>query len=131
MATANITRLSWGNKHFLALTQRGNRTLAVLKLKKDNGAQRIPVSLPPEVTLQQVVDAWEAQERQWVEIYLDEGSPYIATRVIWLPQGSIVWHVFHLNDAPSDGCAYNANLTKEAWEATGFGKIVVYEDDEA
>lgn len=130
MPTTDITKLSWGNKHFLALQQRENRTLAVLRLKKDHGAQRIPISLPRDITLQQVTDAWEAQGRQWVEIYLDEGNPFIATRVIWLPQGSIVWHVFHLNDAPADGCAYNSNLTKEGWEATGFGKIVVYEDDE-
>lgn len=124
MTTTARRRLTWGNKHSLTLLDNATRTLANLNLVKDKGEQKVPISLPHAVNADMIEKAWLAQGKNWIEIVLAEGSPFLAVRVIWLPKGSIVWFTFHLFDAPFDGCSYT-DLTKETWDSTRIGKLVL------
>ncbi len=116
--------LTWGKPHSFVAQQRPKRIMAALKIVKPSGTQRISLSLPRNVSIGQISDAWNAQGNHWDEISLAEGNPFLAVRVIWLPKGSIVWHVFHVNDEPVDGCSYTS-LTKEKWEVTGLRKLIL------
>lgn len=118
MATIPVTTLTWGNTHSILLQQREKRAVATLKIVKPNGTQKIPIALPSHVTVADVITAWEKQGKKWDEIEESAiGKFFTARRAIWLPDGSIIWNVMHINDAPFDTCGYT-ELTQEKWGMT-------------
>lgn len=117
-----VTRLTWGNTHSLILSQRPKRALATLKIVKDGVVQNIPIALPKDLTVEEVVEAWRSQGKKWDELETTVASPvskrFTALRVIWLPKGrSIVWNVLHIDNRPYDTCGVT-ELTQEKWGKT-------------
>lgn len=111
--------LRWGNDHSLVMLQKPDKAMATLKVVKPNGSQNIPISLPEHVTVAMVMEAWERQGSAWHELLCINSKPFLAVRVIWLPQGAIMWNVLHVNDVPCDTCGY-VPLTKDMLKGTGF-----------
>lgn len=108
------TTLNWGMPHSLKLQPRGGGLKATLHLTKTNGTQSLHITLTPPVTIEAILQAWQAQGEKWDEIILCQQPVFIARRMIWLPTGALAWDVFHFNDAPYDTFGY-VPLTREAW----------------
>lgn len=93
-------------KHWLAFSPLPDTvvgmTLHLVKARE----QTLLLRLPEGITLEQINAAWEAQGKVWIDVWVCQGSPFVACRMIQLPkQMAIVWHVFHVNDVPFDSCA--------------------------
>ncbi len=114
--------LTWpGVNHSLVLTQKDGLT-AVLKLVKDKGPQDIPISFPPGITLAMVEAAWKDQGENWFELIKLPGTPFVAIRVIWLPNDQcLMWTVVHIDGGAHDACSF-APLTRADWK---FGALKV------
>lgn len=122
MATIPVTTLTWGNAHSLVLQQREKRAVATLKIMKPNGKQKIPIALPSDLTVEEIVEAWRSQGEKWHELEVTPESPvskrFAALRVIWLPKGRcIMWNVLHIDNKPYDTCGVT-ELTPETWGKT-------------
>ena len=110
--------LRWGNApHWLELSETPDGIDAVLHVRKPNGEQDLEAHFPPEVTLAMVQEAWAAQDNAWHEVFEMKGQPYLAVRMIWLPNGCVIWNVFHHNDVPSDSFGYSA-MTRDQFAAS-------------
>lgn len=115
--------LRWGNAHSLVMVQKPERALAALKIVKANGEQRIAIALPRTITVLEIYTAWKRQDEKWDELLCVNGNPFLAIRVIWLPQGAIVWNVLHTNETSFDTCGFTA-LRKEMLVGTGFERAL-------
>lgn len=99
--------LTWGGMpHTFTLSEGKHTLVGTFVVSKPRGKQTMVVRFPKGITLRQVVDAWEAQGKQWVELgrIQNDSQPFLATRVINLNGWRIVWYVFHESDAPYDAC---------------------------
>lgn len=99
--------LTWGGmKHWFRLMQDGMGVHGTLAIIKDNGTQVIPVVFPECITVDVILEAWEKQRNNWLDLYTPVrlGNLFAVTRVIDLGDCRILWHVLHINDCPQDAC---------------------------
>ena len=122
------TKLSFGpgNRHSFRFTEGQDHIVrGVMHLRKDRGSQDIPSvsllphgqSLPPDVTIPMIDQAWEEQQGKWEELFVWPGPPFIAVRALFLGDTGycILWHLLHAGDAPYDAWSL-VHLTREEWE---------------
>lgn len=105
----NPGTLTWpGTQHSLEFRKRETGLLATMNVVKPNGTQKIEFDLPPNVSLDHVLRAWELQGKKWEDVYVLQGAPvFIAVRVIRLdPYGGIFWFVHHVDNTPDDRCFF-------------------------
>lgn len=102
-----MLRLTWGADHSLSFVQTEPAGgWGTLHLRKPGGDQDIAFSgLESKLTVAKLEAAWNEQGKQWDELFLFQGPPFIALRAIWLPdRWCILWSVFHFDSAPHDVC---------------------------
>lgn len=97
-----------GSPHVLHLRHSGKRILGTFTITKAGAPpQEINIIFPEDISIQEVLSAWNRQEKKWEQLPREEarpGEPYIAIRVIRLKDWTIKWDVYHQNDCPYDGC---------------------------
>jgi hypothetical protein len=109
--------LQWGNDHSLVLIGNERVHCCSLNVVKPSDRQEINFALAAGTTTETVLESWKAQGEQWIELELSSKEPFVARRVIWLPDGSIMWNILHIDNKPYDTCGYT-KLTKEIWNAS-------------
>ncbi len=105
--------LTWGSPHSFRLVENQGELRGTLMIRMRGGNQTIDVPLA-RVSLSQIETSFAAQKNHWKHLYVKQGNPYIAVRVIRLPgRKCIVWYLYHENDSPADSCVLLENVEDE------------------
>jgi hypothetical protein len=110
-----LLELRWpGVRHridFYARSDDGGGSEATFFVEKDHGSQQMIFLVPSTVSVEDIRAGWEAgcarsgSRYGWEDLFTFKGSPFVAFRVIWLPNGlAIVWYVIHVGGKPHDAC---------------------------
>lgn len=119
-------RLTWnGAKHEVLFGLQAERVFGKLYLRKQGGSQGIDFQMPYGVTIEDIRTAWQLQNQHWRELFVYKDGPFVAVRAIVLADGlCILWHVFHVADAP-----YDAVCVMKLPGAAEMGTIIAYKAD--
>jgi hypothetical protein len=121
-------RLTWqGAEHWLTFEVLEDTIHGTFVLKKSAGKQTIHFVIPQglEVTIESIKEAWELQKQSWRELFVYKDGPFVAVRAIVLADDlCVLWHVFHMNDAPFD-----AVCVMKLPGAAEMGTIIAYKAD--
>ncbi|MDD5751361.1 MAG: hypothetical protein PHS73_02475 [Candidatus Peribacteraceae bacterium] len=102
--------LTWPNaRHWFRLTQEGSGTrgaLGIIKGDDEAHTQVIPVEFPPSITVDAVLEAWQKQGGNWLDLFtpVRMGTMFVVIRSIDLGEYRVLWYVYHVDNYPQDSC---------------------------